>query len=289
MNQESISFVRDHSIKPKVIGHNKFQIQLEELNDKFKNTEENLINSQKSNETLQAEIVLLKNENYKLQDTNSSLNNELIIVNTELKTLKQKYIDLEESMKISVNDKDNVNKTIFLENLSLTNNLSSLLSENETINTKYSDIKLQYQTLLSNFIIKSDENINLTNTLNDTTTMCSLYKDTNLQLQTELDSINLEMDKLKKEILLQNTKLQEKDNIIGVLHFKYSKEFNVIDITDTEPTKINSLENEKFTTEINTEIPTDITTEITEPIKSIEKELKGIKISSNRGLKLSKR
>ena len=279
MNQESISFVREQSIKPKIIGHNKFQIQLEEFNNKFKISEENLLNSKKSNETLQDEIVFLKSENTTLQDTHSALNNKLFTVNTELNTLKQKYTDLEESAKISITDMENVNKTIFQEHLVLTNTISDTLLEKDSINTKYNDIKLQYQTLLSNFIIKSDENTNLTKTLNETITTCSLYKDTNLQLQTELDSINLEIDKLKGEILLQKTQLQEKDNIIGTLHFKYSKEFNVISITTDKPSTI---ENVKLVSTQNLE-PSTI--ENLEPVKSIGKAFKGIKMSSNRGLK----
>lgn len=274
-NQESISFVREQSIKPKIIGHNKIQIKLEELNDKFKISEENLINSEKLNETLQAEIVFLKSQNDTLQDTHSVLNNKLFTANTELNTLKQKYTELEESTKISINDKENVNKTIFQENLTLSNTISDILLEKDSINTKYSDIKLQYQTLLSNFFIKSDENINLTNTLNDTTTMCSLYKDNNLQLQTELDSINLEINKLKQTILDQNTQLQEKDKIIGILHFKYSKEFDFINVEPTiEPSVIENVET--FTIE---------NVEPIEPVKSIGKTFKGIKMSSNRGLK----
>lgn len=286
MNQDSISFVRDQSIKPKVIGHNKIQIQLEELNDKFKTSQQNLTISQQLNETLQAEIISLKNENSTHQDTNFKLNNDLLTINQKYDSLKQKYTELNDSTKNTITDMENVNKSIFLENLSLTNNLSDTLLEKETINTKYNDLKSQYQTLLSNFVIKSDENINLTNSLNDTTITNSLYKDTNLQLQTELDSINLEIDKLKKQILDQNTQLQEKDNIIGILHFKYSKEFNIVDITTENVENVIIENSEPYTEPITTE---HVTTEPVTSIKSIEKELKGIKISSNRGLKLSKR
>lgn len=294
MNQESISFVREHSIKPKFIGHNKYQIQLEELNEKFKISEDNLLNSENLNQTLQESIIFLKSQNNTLQESNLSLNNDLITVNKELNTLKKKYTDLEESTKICIIDMENVNKTIFQENLSLTNTISNILLEKDSFNTKYNDIKSQYQTLLSNFIIKSEQNINLTNTLNDTTTTCSLYKDTNLQLQTELDSINLQIDKLQKEILDKNTQLQEKDNIIGLLHFKYSKEFNYVDISNEPKLQINQEINsqefnsqENISQEINSQEINS--TENLEPIKSIEKSFKGIKMSSNRGLKIFKR
>ena len=60
---DSISFVREKSVKPKVIGHNKFQIKLEELNEKFNTCQENLQKYQQLNETLQNEIISLQNQN----------------------------------------------------------------------------------------------------------------------------------------------------------------------------------------------------------------------------------
>lgn len=267
-SEKSISFVRENSIKPKVIGHNKIQIQLEELHIKFQTSQKTLDISQQFNDTLQDEYTFLKTQNNKNQDQILTLNNELVYLNKELDILKQKYTYLEESTKNNIIDMENEKKTICLENISLSNTISDFVLEKDIINTKYIDIKTQYQTLLSNFVIKSDENIILTNLLNDKTITCSLYIDTNLQLQIELDSINLEMDKLKKEIIYQNTQLQEKDNIIGILHFKYSKEYPNIDIT-IESTEISE--------------PTE--TIFTEHINSIENVPKG----TYRGIKISKR
>ena len=42
-------------------------------------------------------------------------------------------------------------------------------------------------------------------------------------------SFVLQFDKFSKDINKLNLQLQEKDNIIGILHFKYSKEFPIID------------------------------------------------------------
>ena len=283
---DSISFIRKESIKPKVIGHNKFQIQLKELNTKLKTTQQDFDISQQLNKNLQDEILFLKKQQNLHQDIHSTLHNDFISVNKEFDNLKQKYIDLDKSTKITIADFDNVNKKFFIENLELTNTISQISLEKDSINSKYNEIKIQYKTLLSNFNIKSNENTNLTNLLNETSTMCSLYKDTNLKLQTDLDSINLEINKIQNHNYTIQSQLQSqlqlKDNIIGILHFKYGKEYK-IDITpeinniDITP-EINNID---ITTTINSKKNTMIIpTKNIQPIKTIEKVLKGIKISS---------
>ena len=109
----------------------------------------------------------------------------------------------------------------------------------------------------------------------------SLYKDTNLQLQTKLDSLILEIDKFTNDINMLHTELQDKDNIIGILHFKYGKEFPNVNIY--KPITTDLIE------EPHVYEPITESTEQVFTTNSIEKELNGIKISSNRGIKISKR
>lgn len=287
-NDDSISFVREKSVKSKVIGHNKFQIQLEELNEKFKICQENLQTSQKLNETLQDEITSLKNKNTLNKNTNLELNNVLNNLNINISKLTQKYTFLEDSTCIQINNLENDIKNINIENTKLTNLISDITLDKNSIYTKYNDIKSQYQTLLSNFVIKSNENIELQKLSSDISISNSLYKDTNFQLQTKLDSFILEFDKFNNDINRLHLQLQEKDNIIGILHFKYGKEFPNVNISTNitkEPIEENRIQEEHIQEE-------HIQEEYIEPIytiNSIEKEFKGIKISSNRGLKISKR
>ena len=80
--------------------------------------------------------------------------------------------------------------------------------------------------------------------------------------------------------------LQEKDNIIGILHFKYGKEFPNINITieDTSQESLQDPSQDPSQEPLQEQDTSQIST-----TNSIEKGFKGIKISSNRGLKMSKR
>ena len=204
------NFIKSASAKEKVIGHNKYQLQIKDLQLNMERLENEL--NIKNNE-----INLFKENLKNLQLQNQELN----IKNSELKVkLEYEYESKskqEDSYKVknTINLQDstyNLTPTLLEENNLLQKNISELQYNYDILSQKYSDLKQKYQSSL-NTIDDKIFNINTLNTLiKSTDNKLKLHEELCTTKDKEINTLKQAILKLNNETLKLKTIIFEKDS-----------------------------------------------------------------------------
>ena len=226
MNKEEkiISFIRDASAKNKTVGHNKYQIQIQELNTNIEQLTKQISELESENTELKNTIANLQENNLKYSNEINYLNTKINVSKDVIDTLQYQLQEYQDSHKTQIADLINENDTVKSNHSDLLNRVAKINDNKDTLGIKYTEIKQQYKTLLDNFTIKTNENLKLTDLVNENQKTNLMYKENNLKLQTKVDFIKDSLDKILTVNLQLQNDLQSKDNVIGQLHLKYSKE-----------------------------------------------------------------
>lgn len=276
--EDNTSFVSNASSRSKSFGHNKFQIQLQEANDRIESLEQ--LVKDKDNE-LQLFKDNMRTFHLQLQDKNLEI--------TQLKSDLSKYKDNIETLTFDLNklsvdktsDTSNLNEKCSLlhdENVHLLSTIDQLHKYKNETTDKYNDLKSKYQITLDLLEKKSQEFTSLTSKYEDTYNELNLLKELNLKQEKEIDIVKQELFQSKNETSVLKTQLFEKDISLGELHKKLALERYTIrgkiieqPIQDKQPEILDEKEQEP------------------EPSEQELITNRSVKITTQRGVKVSRR
>ena len=220
IDDKIISFVRDASSKSKNIGHNRFQMEIKDLNKSI-----DILNQQNTSLTNEKDNLETENKKYlsNIDNSNDQVN-ELKVVITKLQgqlALQQNLHQTHVEEIINYNDNLNIEKeNLKSKHQNLINEIDFVKETNDNINNKYLEVKEKYKTLLDNFTLKTNQNLQLTETLTQVQMELLMYKENNSKLQIEIDFIKDSLDKIRFVNLQLQKDLKSKDDTIGQLHKK---------------------------------------------------------------------
>lgn len=255
------NFIKSASAKEKVIGHNKYQLQIKDL--------------QLNMERLENELNIKNNEIDLFKENLTSLqlqNQELNIKNSELKLKLESEIESKSNSYMVKNTPEmkieepsyNSTSTLLEENSQFQTIISELQYNYDILSQKYSDLKQKYQSSL-NTIEDNIFNINTLNSLIKTT-------DNKLKLHEELcKTKDNEINTLKQAILKLNNDTSELKTIIFEKdsHLKQivrNNHLRPINNVGIERNGISKIRNSTVIQEDENQLPIKIYNEQTSPI-----------------------
>jgi hypothetical protein len=198
------NFIKNASAKEKLIGHNKYQLQIKDLQLNIERLENEL--NIKNNE-----IDLFKENLTSLQLQNKELNINILKLESD-----ESNKEVKNTMKIeqSILPQDNSNSTLLEENISakFQTIISELQYNYDILSQKYTDLKQKYQFSL-NTIEDNIFNINTLNTLIKTTdNKLKLYEELCITKDNEINTLKQAILKLNNDISELKTIIFEKDS-----------------------------------------------------------------------------
>lgn len=220
------------------LGHNKYQLQVIELNETIIDLRQKLAINSDENLLFKNNIsnlqIELSNKNTIIDNLNINLN--LLIENKDAKIDK-----LNQSVESSqIIHRQSIGRLIYtIDNLDkLQDEFIIIQNLNKENDLKYNEVKLKYQ----NTLIKLEDTINLNNTISECNIIVSkelnLYKELNLTKTNENDTLKLHILDYINQINIINRTLFEKDNYLKSLQKKYVNEKPIIAIQNQENNQI---------------------------------------------------
>lgn len=217
---EDIDFVQTASAKSKSIGHNKFQVQLQEANVTIENLQSIL-------DEKNSELELFKNNMREFQSQIQTKNTDISILNNQLSDLTNRFNKLNtefETYKHNsqqfTSDIDNDNLQITDLNKSLHEKVLSLNSELDNTSLKYEELKNKYQLTLILLDKKTNECKDTYLSYENVNNELNLYKELNTKQQTTIDMLTNELQAAQNESAVLRTRIFEKDAYLGELNKK---------------------------------------------------------------------
>jgi chromosome segregation ATPase len=280
-NDNSETFVSNASSRSKSFGHNKFQIQLQDANNKIEELDTSIHEKN-------TELELFKNNmrdfHLQLQTKNTEISQLKEEVNSYKNNLELLTFDFNKLQTNNQNDEVNLEKKhniLHDENLHLANTITLLNKTQNEMTEKYNDLKTKYQNTLELLEKKSNSHSTLLSTHNDNLNELNLLKELNLRQEKEIETIKQELFLSKNETSVLKTQLFEKDISLGQLHKKLALEKYTIRGKIIEQPTYTSPDTEQLlqTQEEQSLEPDNLNTNYSRPVK----------ITTQRGVKLSKR
>lgn len=268
---ETNEFVKNAASKERIVGHNKYQEEIQVLNKIIIELNNNI-------KVKDDEISLFKNN---VNDLYKQLQEKNMISESNADKLKKTSNDLDDmiikynSLNIEYDQNTNENHIKY----DLLNNEKTQLYEiitsnnkiNEDLLSKYNELKGKYQDGLLLLEQKSLDIIELKSINLDTVSQLEMYKDLNLKKQNEIETIKNALDKSNNEINVLKTSASKTDAYLKMISKKYAYEKPV-----TSEDKIeDNTENTVIETVVNVALP--------------QQSLRGDLHRSGRGVKLSRR
>lgn len=200
------NFIKSASSKEKVIGHNKYQLQIKDLQLNMERLENELNIKNNEINLIKENLSSLQLQNQELNIKNSELSNNVLKLEFESESTQVKIEQTTLHSSALVQQEDD-NSTLLEENSQFQIIISELQYNYDILSQKYSDLKQKYQSSL-NTIEDNIFNINNLNTLIKTT-------DNKLKLHEELCTTkDNEIKTLKQAILKLNNDTSELKTII---------------------------------------------------------------------------
>jgi hypothetical protein len=198
----------------KVIGHNKFQLQIEDLNTQLNKSTQEILSLDNNYKIINDSFIQLKNINDSLE---IKYKNSIIELNSLKTQIKQ--LSYENTSTTFLNKEDILNlknNIILLENnyQELVKNKLNTENEKEHFKNELLQTTNNYSNLLHKFDLQNDNILQLQNDLNFNINSNNLYKDLYLNLQKETNIIKEELTKMTKINNLLQYELSEKNKII---------------------------------------------------------------------------
>ena len=278
LNIDNLDFVKNASIKSKVIGHNKFQLQLIEANGTIDDLNVKLEEKNKELElfknNLRAFHLQIQEKNTEIAQLKEKLNstsNSLDVVTRQMNT-----ITLSSDQSQTKHQEDYL--LLLSERSNLQNNILQLNKNNSENTDKYNELKVKYQTILELLEDKSKDITELNTLQYNTLNELNLYKDLNSKKQLEIDMVKQELYSLNNENSVMKTRIFDLEDYSKDLTRQYSdyisskKHSNLIENENVnENETVNETDNETDNETVN------------ETVNA------GIKLTHKRGIKISKR
>lgn len=289
MEEENLSFVSNASNRPKSYGHNKYQLQLQEANDKIEQLN-NII--KEKNDELELFKNNLRSFHMQLQDKNTTidtLTNELNINKTSLETVTFDFNKLKLEKDNCDTSSAESHMKLYDENMELKSTIQSLHKTNNETVTKYNDLKVKYQTTLDLLEKKGSEYNSLEETNRNLSNELNLKSDLNMTQLSEIEILKEEVIQTRNELTLLKTQLYEKDIMIGELNKKMALEkYRIRGKITHNHFMVNSDEQDQYTEQEQEQVQDQEQNE--EPIQQESlKASRTAKITTQRGVKLSRR
>lgn len=222
INEEHIDFVQNASSKSRNIGHNKFQLQLQEanstivsLNEKISEQNAELELFKNNMKTLQIQLQGKTTDIAILNGQLADLTNRFNKVNTEFEMYKQNSQDFTYEI-------DNDKSKLLFENAELSANMESLKTTLENTNVKYEELKNKYQLTLTLLDSKTNAYKDLSTNYDNTVNEMNLYKELNQKQLSSIDLLKEELEACRNENSILRTRIFEKDAYLGELNKKYA-------------------------------------------------------------------
>lgn len=235
MDDSRIEFFKNASLTNKSFGHNKYQLNIQELERQME--ELNKVIKIKDDE-----VTLFKNNlkdlNYQIQEKDAKIINisdELTCKIIEVDNITSKYND-------SVNDNNsyviqcNIEQTCLVhDKIELQQNINDKNINIDEISSKYNELKVKYHDNL-NLLEKRSSDIYRLNTLNiNYVDELNLYKDMNVSKEKEIEIIKKELDNVHDKAFVLKTLLNDKDIFLKHLtkQYTYEKPINTVNTDNT--------------------------------------------------------
>jgi chromosome segregation ATPase len=279
MNSETTDeFVSNASMKPKNIGHNKFQIKIVEANSQIEELSKNLEDKNNEIEQLKSIIDTSRLHLNEKESIIQILTNKLDMTSSELNNLTDDLHNFKLDTHDNINTYECDKNQLINEIDALKLNVSELNATNEELSLKYQDLKKKYQITLDLLETKAQHNDDLTNNIYNLTNELNIYKDNCSKQLSDITSLKQELLEIYDINTTLKFQISEKDDYLGQLHKKLAcQKIKVINIdTETDNTSTSISSDTKYIYDTNDTIDT---TQISRQIK----------VSSNRGIKISKR
>jgi len=270
MNSETTDeFVSNASMKPKNIGHNKFQIKILEANSQIEELSKNLEHKNNEIEQLKSIIDTSRLHLNEKESIIQILTNKLDMTSSELNNLTDDLHNFKLDTHDNINTYECDKNQLINEIDALKLNISDLHATNDELMLKYQNLKKQYQITLDLLENKVQHNNELIHNIYNLTNELNIYKDNCSKQLSDITSLKQELLEIYDINTALKLQISEKDDYVGQLHKKLAcQKIKVINI-DTETDK-------SISSDTNDTIDT---TQISRQIK----------VSSNRGIKISKR
>lgn len=232
-NQDN--FIENFITKEKVFSHNKYQLQIKDLELNIQRIQQELLSKND-------EIDLFKNNLTSLQLKNQELNNLNLQLSNNYENHDIKLSEINDLNQILVennfNSSSNINTTI--EQLSNENNtflitISQLQSDTNILSQKYDDLKQKYQSTL-NIVEDKISYINLLNISNkNINNKINLYEELILTKDKEIDILKKSVLKTDNDNSELKTIIFEKDSHLRQLvQNNYSRPINNVGMRKLE-------------------------------------------------------
>ena len=265
--QKVVEIYKKDSLRTKKFGHNKYQDEIKTLKTTLDNLEDKLKQKTDEVELFKSNITCIQLESQQKSSLIVKLNDELRDIQNNLEALENnnKIITMN-STKTSSEVLLNLDK-ISSENENLKDTLQTLDQSYRSLSYKYSELKHRYQTTLAKFISKTQDCSIIEEKLKNLQDQCNLHQDTNQSLQVDIATLKNELESANNTISNLKSEMFEKNTALGNLNLKLNRE-----IRPTENIK------EEYAEVHNSSTSTSTSTSCRE-----------VKVTSGRGLKLSKR
>lgn len=252
MDINDINFAKNASSTTKSIGHNKYQIEIQELKDTITELTSKIKNK---NDDLELFKNNLKDLHIQIQEKNMNLldtSNQLTITTQNLYDITNKYNEI-----VILNDK-NTNEykiqydCLINEKLQLHKNISCNDENIHNLLSKYNELKIKYQDNIILLEKNSLETSNISLLYKNTINELNLYKDLNLTKQNEIDTVKSQLITLNNELGELRLLIHKKDEYLKNFTKKYAYEKPTQQINEQQSNEQNEQQiNEQNEQQIN--------------------------------------
>lgn len=286
LSEEHIDFVQNASSKSRNIGHNKFQLQLQEANSQIES-----LNTTISGQS--AELDLFKNNMKTLQLQLQSKTSDIAVLNGQLSDLTNRFNRVNTEFQMYKQNSqeftyeiDNDKVKLMCENTTFRENITSLQSSLDNTNIKYEELKNKYQLTLTLLDSKTNSYKDLMTEHDNIINELNLYKELNQKQQNTIDLLKNELEASNNETSILRTRIFEKDAYLGELNKKFALQQNSLrgrkinaNVASTEEEVIEEVIEETLEEETNDNIDLNVVNITSRPIK----------VTGQRELKMSRR
>jgi len=251
-----------------IIGHNKYQLKITEAQSHIDELSKEL---QCKNDEIKELNDNINTYKLQLNEANSQIEIIQTILNDKSNSLDNITKEFDE-FKLTTNNtinthQDNYNR-LLLQNGTLNSNINDLNSKNDDSILKYQELKHKYQITIELLELKVKNITQLNTQVYNLTNELNIYKDNCSKQLSDITSFKQQLSDLHENNRLLQLELNEKKDYLGQLHKK--------------------LASEKLY-KINYESTPQTTNESVEPVEPVDTFIKPVKITSGRGIKISKR
>jgi chromosome segregation ATPase len=220
LDEKVVDFVKNASKKPKSVGHNKYQVIIENLNNELNTKTMNI-------KALEEEIQLYKNNittvQMQLQEKllqNNDLTTNLREALSLIEDFKSRLIELDTSTSMTIRTTQEENDILKLTNKDLIDLISTTTNKHEIEMKQYLELVDNHKTAMCVIEKKTKDHETLNKNFQEVSKEHCLYKSETEKLQDELKTLRHQVQNYRNENSILRTQIFEKDYLLKKVNNK---------------------------------------------------------------------